>query len=40
MSVKAVKASNPHSFRSQSAGDKTLDIVIWVLVLLAVSVTL
>ncbi len=40
MTVKAIKKSTPHSFRSESIGDKTLDIIIWFLVLLAVSVTL
>ena len=39
MSVKAIKAK-PHSFRSESASDKALDIVVWILVLFAAAVTL
>ena len=38
--IRHTGASNPHSFRKASAGDKTLDVIIWILVLFAVAVTL
>jgi len=38
--IRQKKASNPHSFRQASFGDKALDIIIWILVLFAVVVTL
>ena len=38
--IRHTRASNPHSFRKASAGDKTLDVIIWILVLFAVAVTL
>jgi len=40
MTMKAVRASKPNSFWSQRPSDKLLDVIIWVLVLLAVAVTL
>lgn len=40
MTMKAAQISNPNSFWSQRPSDKALDIVIWVLVLLAMAVTL
>ena len=40
MTMKAVRMTKPNSFRSQRPGDKALDVIIWVLVLLAVAVTL
>lgn len=40
MTVKAARVSKPNSFWSQRPGDKALDIIIWVFVLLAVAVTL
>ena len=40
MTMKAARMTKPNSFRSQRPGDKALDVIIWVLVLLAVAVTL
>ena len=40
MSMKAMHAARPNSFRAQRPSDKALDIIIWVLVLLAMAVTL
>ncbi len=40
MTMKAAHLARPNSFWSQRPGDKLLDVVIWVLVLLAVAVTL
>lgn len=40
MTMKAAHAGKPDSFRAESAGDKVLDIIIWVLVLFAVMITL
>ena len=38
--VRRRKASDPHSFRHASGGDKVLDVIIWILVIFAVLVTL
>ena len=40
MTMKAARMTKPNSFWSQRPGDKALDVIIWVLVLLAVAVTL
>lgn len=40
MTMKAARAAKPDSFLTEGAGDKVLDIIIWVLVLFAVIVTL
>ena len=40
MTMKAMRVSKPNSFWAQRPGDKALDVIIWVLVLLAVAVTL
>ena len=40
MTMKAMHAARPNSFWSQRPGDKLLDVVAWVLVLLATAVTL
>lgn len=40
MTMKAARVSKPNSFLNQRAGDKALDIIIWVLVIMAVAVTL
>ena len=43
MTVKSIRrgrVSNPHSFRKASAGDKFLDVLIWILVIFAAAVTL
>ncbi|MBE5788944.1 MAG: carbohydrate ABC transporter permease [Clostridiales bacterium] len=39
MTARSKRVSNPHAFRTEGAGDKALDIVIWILVILAVLVT-
>ncbi len=40
MMLKAARGAKPDSFRTESAGDKVLDIIIWALVLFAVIITL
>ena len=40
MMLKAAQGAKPDSFRTESAGDKVLDIIIWALVLFAVIITL